>query len=122
MKLTSSYALKLNGDLTALENTITIYRDVLRFVIPIVNAHWGEMKHFKYTNQRMMYVEKLIHSTKTNQALFDFDERFPKFPTYLRRSAIAKALGIVSSYCSNLENWEKEGKVYFNVKSSTTTR
>lgn len=50
MKLTSSYALKLNGDLTALENTITIYRDVLRFVIPIVNAHWGEMKHFKYTN------------------------------------------------------------------------
>ena len=110
MKLTSSYALKLNGDLTALENTITIYRDVLRFVIPIVNAHWGEMKHFKYANQRMMYVEKLIHSTKTNQALFDFDEQFPKLPTYLRRSAIAKALGIVSSYRSNLENWEKDPK------------
>ena len=110
MKLTSSYALKLNGDLTALENTITIYRDVLRFVIPIVNAHWGEMKHFKYTNQRMMHVEKLIHSTKTNQALFNFDEQFPKLPTYLRRSAIAKALGIVSSYRSNLENWEREGK------------
>ena len=110
MKLTSSYALKLNGDLTALENAITIYRDVLRFVIPIVNAHWGEMKHFKYTNQRMMHVEKLIHFTKTNQALFDFDEQFPKLPTYLRRSAIAKALGIVSSYRSNLKNWERERK------------
>ena len=110
MKLTSSYALKLNGDLTTLENTITIYRDVLRFVIPIVNAHWDEMKHFKYTNQRMMYVEKLIHSTKTNQALFDFDKQFPKLPTYLRRSAIAKALGIVSSYRSNLKNWEKDPK------------
>lgn len=110
MKLTSSYTIKLNGNLIALENTITIYRDVLRFVIPIVNAHWGEMEHFKYTNQRMMHVEKLIHNTRTNQALFDFDEQFPKFPTYLRRSAIAKALGIVSSYRSNLENWERGGK------------
>lgn len=110
MKLTSSYTIKLNGDLIALENAITIYRDVLRFVIPIVNAHWGEMEHFKYTNQRMMHVEKLIHNTRTNQALFNFDEQFPKFPTYLRRSAIAKALGIVSSYRSNLENWERGGK------------
>ena len=110
MKLTSSYTIKLNGDLIALENAITIYRDVLRFVIPIVNVHWGEMEHFKYTNQRMMHVEKLIHNTRTNQALFNFDEQFPKFPTYLRRSAIAKALGIVSSYRSNLENWERGGK------------
>ena len=31
-------------------------------------------------------------------------------PTYLRRSAIAKALGIVSSYRSNLENWEQDRK------------
>ena len=110
MKLTSSYAIQLNGDLKALENSIAIYRNALRFVIPIANTHWDEIKPFKYANQRMMYVEKLIHSTKTNQALFDFDEQFPKLPTYLRRSAIAKALGIVSSYRSNLENWEKNPK------------
>ena len=108
MKLTSSYAMKLNGDLKALENAIAIYRNALRFVIPIINTNWNEMKPFKYANQRMMHVEKLIHSTKTNQALFDFDEQFPKLPTYLRRSTIAKALGIVSSYRSNLENWEKD--------------
>ena len=110
MKLTSGYTIKLNGDLKALENTITIYRDVIRFVIPIVNTYWDEMKHFKYANQRMMHIEKLIHSTKTNQALFNFDEQFPKLPTYLRRSAIVKTLGIVSSYHSNLENWEKDHK------------
>ena len=110
MRLTSSYAIQLNGDLKALENAIELYRNVLRFVIPIVNAHWDETKTFKHANQRMMHVEKLIHSTKTNQALFDFDEQFPKLPTYLRRSAIAKALGIVSSYLSNLENWEKDPK------------
>lgn len=110
MKLTSSYALKLNGDLTSLENTSTIYRDVLRFVIPIVNAHWGEIKDLKNTKQRMTYTEKLIHSTANSQACYNFDEKFPKFPTYLRRSAVNNVLGIVSSYHGHLANWEKEPK------------
>jgi transposase, IS605 orfB family len=110
MRLTSSYAIKLNGDLKALENSIDIYRGVLRFVIPIINIHWDEIKYLTYTHQRMTHVEKWIHNTRTNQALFDFDEQFPKLPTYLRRSAITKALGIVSSYHSNLANWEKERK------------
>ena len=36
MNITSSYGMKLTGDLKALENTIIIYRNALRFVIPIV--------------------------------------------------------------------------------------
>ena len=110
MKITSSYAIKLTGDLKSLENALTIYRNALRFIIPIVNAHWGELKDLKNTKQRMTYTEKLIHSTANSQACYNFDEKFPKFPTYLRRSAINKALGIVSSYYSNLETWEKEPK------------
>ena len=35
MKITSSYAMKLTGDLKALENSIRIYRDALHFVIPL---------------------------------------------------------------------------------------
>lgn len=38
MNITSSYAMKLTGDLKSLENAITIYRDALHFVIPIVNT------------------------------------------------------------------------------------
>ena len=108
MKLTSSCAIKLTGDLKALENSIVIYRDALSFIIPIVNAHWNELKDLKNTKQRMSYTEKLIHSTSKNIARYNFDDEFPKFPTYLRRSAINKALGIVSSYRSNLENWDSE--------------
>ena len=110
MKITSSYRMKLTGDLKALENSIRIYRDALRFVIPIVNAHWDEVKDFEYVKQRMTYTEKLIHSTDENQARYDFDEEFPKFPSYLRRAVLNLALGIVSSYRSNLANWEKEPK------------
>lgn len=115
MKIMSSYAIKLTGDLKALENSITIYRDALHFVIPIVNTHWYEMKDFEYANQRMAYAEKLIHSTKENKAHYHFDVEFPKFPSYLRRAVLNRAIGIVSSYRSNLTNWE-EKKVELEAK------
>ena len=102
----SSYAIKLTGDLKALENSITIYREALHFVIPIVDTHWDEMKDFEYANQRMAYTEKLVHTTKDNEARYPFDVEFPKFPSYLRRAALNRAIGIVSSYRSNLANWE----------------
>ena len=109
-KITSTYAMKLNGDLKALENSITIYRSALRFIIPIVNTHWNELKKYKSTKQRMTHTEKLIHSTKENKAYYNFDEKFHKFPSYLRRAVINQALGIVSSYSSNLTNWEQNPK------------
>lgn len=110
MLLTSSYGMKLKGDFKALETSIELYRKALRMLIPIINDGWDSISECRYVNQKYNLIEKWIHNTRANQALFDFDEQFPKFPTYLRRSAIAKALGIVSSYRSNLENWEKEGK------------
>ena len=59
MQIVSSYAIKLSGDLKALENSIIIYREALSFVIPIVNNHWDEMKDFEFSNQRNNYVENL---------------------------------------------------------------
>lgn len=91
-----------------LENSIRIYRQVLSALIPIINNDWESVNNCRYSNQKVNLIEKWIHSTKSNQAIFDFDEKFPKLPTYLRRSAIAKALGIVSSYRSNLESWEQD--------------
>ena len=110
MHLTSSYGMKLKGDFKALETSIELYRKSLQMLIPIIDNGWDLISECCYINQKYNLIEKWIHNTRTNHARFDFDEQFPKFPTYLRRSAIAKALGIVSSYRSNLENWEREGK------------
>ena len=60
---------------------------------------------------RFNFAEKLIHTTKYNTAKYDFDAKFYKFPSYLRRAAIQAALGSVSSYYSNHKNWETNGKV-----------
>ena len=108
MQIISSYSMKLLGDLKALENSIIIYREALSFVIPVVDKHWDEIIDCEFSKQRMGNVEKLIHSTKNNQAIYNFDEVFHKFPIYLRRAVINSAIGIVSSYRSNLENWEEK--------------
>lgn len=110
MHLTSSYKMKLTGDLKVLESSIDIYRQALSYIIPIINDNWDAVKVCRYNNQKQGLVDGWIHSTKFNQARFDFDKQFPKLPSYLRRSAITKALGIVSSYRSSLENWEKDPK------------
>ena len=110
MRITSSYKMKLIGDLKALEMSINLYRNALRMLIPIVNNHWETLSKYEFAKQKCNCIEKWIHSTQTNQAQYDFDQEFPKFPSYLRRSAIITALGIVSSYRSNLANWKKEPK------------
>lgn len=106
MRLTSSYGMKLTGDLTALETSICVYRQAISIIIPIINNDWETLSTCEHANQKYNLIEKWIHNTKTNQALYNFDEHFPKFPTYLRRSSIATALGIVSSYRSKLVEWE----------------
>ena len=110
MRITSSYGMKLTGDLDVLKTSIDIYRDALRMLIPIINDNWDTLSKYEFANQKYNCIEKWIHNAKNNQAVYDFDKQFPKFPTYLRRSAVAQALGIVSSYRSNLANWEKDPK------------
>ena len=110
MRNTSSYKMKLTGDLKSLETSINIYRNALQMLIPIINDNWETLSEYEFIKQKRNCIEKMIHHTQINQAQYGFDEQFPKFPSYLRRSAIATALGIVSSYRSNLANWEKDPK------------
>ena len=55
----------------------------------------------------MNLVESFTVASKKNPSVpYDFCADFYKFPSYLRRAAIAEALGKVSSYRSNLARWE----------------
>ena len=47
-----------------------------------------------------------IKTSKRKTVPYDFGKDFYKFPSYLRRAAIAQAVGKVSSYKSNLKGWE----------------
>lgn len=110
MEITTSYKVKIINQKTMLNETVKIYRDALSLIIQIINKEWVNLVEIKSIKYKYSFIESLIHETKfnPNPKYKEFDLRFYKFPTYLRRAAIAKAYGIVSSYRSNLDNWEKK--------------
>ena len=84
-----------------IEPTIRIYREALSFVIDVSykeKAGWLTLGG----KNRCAFIESLIHATSDNPnpKYIEFDNKFYKMPSYLRRSIINKAIGIVNSYLS----------------------
>lgn len=108
MKVNSSYRVKIVGVNRSLDKTINIYREALSYVVRVVDFEWAAISSLTTAKEQYNYIESLIHNTKHNMALYDFDDKFYKYPSYLRRSTTADALGIVSSYRSSLGNYNQE--------------
>ena len=107
MKLTSSYDVEIKKIDFKISDTIKVYREALSFCIDAFDKEWGDINPITKNKERVNFAEHLIHSTDSNTAKYDFDTKFYKFPSYLRRAVIQDALGCVSSYQSNLDNWNK---------------
>lgn len=110
MEIVSSYKVQILNNNSIFSDTIRLYRCALSFLIGVFNAEWDALHSVKKAKERFNAAERLVHGTKHNFAKYDFDVRFHKMPSYLRRAAIQEALGCVSSYRSNHANWEKDGR------------
>ena len=110
MKITSSYGVELRKQNIPIRQTLDVYRSAVSYLTEIYAQVWEELERIPETKKRFNEAEHLIHTTKKNQARFDFDIRFQKMPSYLRRAAIQHALGSVSSYKTRLGLWEKTGQ------------
>lgn len=106
MKITQSYGVKFKGGYKAIKRTIVIFNDAINYLITPIQENYDDIAELESSLRKMNYVEKLVHNTRNNKAIYNFDDKFYKFPSYLRRSAITKAIGIVSSYMSQIENWK----------------
>lgn len=108
MKLTSSYTIEIKHVNKLFRQTIKIYNDAISFCVKAFEEHWEVLETLDTGNkERFAYADALIHTTKSNDALYpEFDIKFHKMPSYLRFSVINTALGYLSSYHSNLDNWE----------------
>ena len=109
MENTVSYKIKIKGYNGIFQDTLDIYHSAVDHIIKVCLDHYGEIEAFSSELDKLNYVESLIHTTKFHIAVCDFDKRFYKFPSYLRRAATKDALGKVSSYKSNLANGTKAG-------------
>ena len=106
MQIISSYGVELRKQNIPIRQTLEIYRSAVSYLIGIYVQVWEELAEIPDAKRRFNAAEHLVHTTKKNHACFDFDIRFPKMPSYLRRSAIQHALGTVSSYKTRLDLWD----------------
>ena len=110
MKQMSTYSVRISrcADIRkALSATAGIYRKAVDFFIGVCMEEWDTVSSGKGQTGKVNAVEALtIRTSKRKTVPYDFGKDFYKFPSYLRRAAIAEAVGKVSSYRSNLRNWE----------------
>lgn len=112
MKVMSTYSVEIKQHTygSVFKETVDIYRDAVDFFICVADGLWDSLKLLGWQTERMKAVESCTVTTPDRPSVpHDFagaDKRFYKMPSYLRRAAIVEALGKVSSYKSNLANWE----------------
>ena len=109
MRTVSSYGVEIRKQNIPVRQTMEIYRQAVSYLTEIYAQVWEELREIPETKKRFNTAEHMVHMTKKNTARFDFDLRFPKMPSYLRRSAIQHALGSVSSYETRLGQWKENG-------------
>jgi len=102
----STYSVKIKHYNRIFNDTVKVYREAVDFLTKVCLDNWEELSSIDGSLNRKSFIERLCHTTKNNEAIYDFDNKFYKFPSYLRRGAISEAIGNVSSYKSNLDNWK----------------
>lgn len=112
MQITSSYSVKIKNYSNIFARTVDLYRGAVDFYIEVITREWDEFSAVTRQIQAVNLAEQYSVTTARRTVVkYDFGELYYKFPSYLRRAAIAEAFGKVSSYKSNLSNWEHTDKV-----------
>ena len=108
MNIVTSYNIRLKTEyIRALKDTVTIYTDAVRYFINVILQEWNKVSDLSI-KETVPCIEAMTHVSELHlyPKYQDFDIRFHKFPSYLRRAAISAAIGKCHSYKSNLANWE----------------
>lgn len=114
---TISYGISIKNCSRVFDKTMVVYRAAVSYLVDVALRHYDELLLIKGTGNttaqqiRQQYMEHLVHSTAACRVRYhEFDRRFYKFPSYLRRDAINTAVGRVFSYRSLLKDWEESGR------------
>ena len=111
MQIMSSYSVKIKDFSKVFSKTIDLYRGAVDFYIEVIMREWNEFSAITQQIKAVNLAERYSVVTARRPVVkYDFGKDFYKFPSYLRRAAIAEAFGKVSSYRSNFANWERADK------------
>lgn len=114
MRTTISYTTKIHGTSPAtndaLARTIHEYQTQVAYFTKIVNDNYETIQNLPTNHEKEMLIERLVHNTKNNTATYDYDQQYPRTPSYLRRAAITDAIANVTSYKEQHQAWEQTHK------------
>lgn len=113
MRVISTYSVKIRQYNSVFKHTVQVYRKAVQFFIALAESCWSELEPLqgKARNGFMEHLTVRTAKNPTPRYVFaDADREFYKFPSYLRRSAISEALGVVSSYQTRVSQW-KQGTI-----------
>ena len=79
VKITQSYGIKFKGGYKAVKRTIAIFNDAVKYLITPVQDNYDDIAKIGSSLKKMNYVEKLVHHTKGNKAVYDFDNKSISF-------------------------------------------
>ena len=104
MKIVSSYGVKLTTEnYRIFDKTADITTKAVKYFLSVYEKEWDNMNYVLDTvtaQTAMRFIETLTHKTKSNQSpKYDFDSRFYKIPSGIRRYCINKAFGMITG-CS----------------------
>ena len=100
-------------DKRLMKTTADTCLEALKLMADIFLTEWDYLSAIPTSQKKGRLSRKragdiLVHNTKDSKAKYpEFDERFPNMPSFTRRAIVSDALGKVSSYKSNLKNWEE---------------
>lgn len=111
MKITTSYSIRLGRSSVRLDDTLDRYRGAVNWFIGVIVSEWDVFSICRNNQMAVNAGEAMcVRTARHPEPEYDFSEAFYKFPSYLRRAAIAEAFGLVSSFHSNLANWENSDR------------
>ena len=109
MDIYTTYSAKIKHYSHIFTRTAKLYREAVDFFIRVLLENRTLADENLSQKECVNAVEALTVTTKKRTSVpYDFGRDFYKFPCYLRRAAIASAIGKVSSYLGSVANWEAE--------------
>ena len=88
MQMYTTYSVKIKHYNSIFKETVAIYRHAVDYILNACLENWEEISSLE-GRDRFAYVEHLIDATKNNpNPAYNFDSKFYKMPSYMRRGAI----------------------------------
>lgn len=107
MNVISSYKIKIKDINHCFNETIYMYQKAISFFMDVCQKEWDLLQNLSSIKSVALMEKLTLVSEKRPSVPYSFNEHFYKMPCYLRRAAIAQAIGSYSSWFSNHESWKK---------------